>query len=88
MARTLSVEKPNSQDYLIDGLPDPTLTLIRGETYTFDFIDNGHPFYIKSALGQGTSGAFHEGVINQGSSSAEQDLTFTVGNDAPDSLYY
>ena len=83
-----TVEKPNASDYRIDGALDPTLTLVRGETYTFDFVDNGHPFYIKSALGAGTAGAYNQGVTNQGSSSANQDLVFTVPEDAPDILYY
>ncbi len=83
-----TVEKPNASDYRIDGALDPTLTLVRGETYTFDFVDNGHPFYIKSALGAGTAGAYNQGVTNQGSSSANQDLVFTVPDDAPDILYY
>ncbi len=83
-----TVEKPNASDYLIDGQPDPTLTLVRGQTYTFDFVDNGHPFYIKSALGSGTSGRFDAGVVNQGSKSSDRDLVFTVPNDAPDTLYY
>ena len=83
-----TVEKPNASDYRIDGALDPTLTLVRGETYTFDFVDNGHPFYIKSALGAGTTGAYNQGVTNQGSSSTDRDLVFTVPEDAPDVLYY
>lgn len=88
MSNVFTVQKPNNVDYQINGSPDPTLTLVRGETYTFDFIDNGHPFFIKSSLGSGTAGAYNEGVINQGSSAADQDLIFTVGNDAPDVLFY
>lgn len=88
MSNVFTVRKPNSVDYQIDGAPDPTLTLERGETYTFDFIDNGHPFFIKSSLGSGTAGAYNEGVINQGSSAADQDLIFTVGDNAPDELFY
>jgi hypothetical protein len=82
------VEKPNSLDYRIDGVLDPTLELVRGETYTFDFVDDGHPFYIKSALGYGTLGSYDQGITNQGSSSSARDLVFTVPQDAPDLLYY
>lgn len=85
---TFTVEKPNSSDYLIDGQADPTLTLVRGQSYTFDFKGDGHPFYIKSMLGPGTTGRYDTGVVNQGSSSASLDLLFTVPNDAPDLLYY
>ena len=85
---TFTVEKPNASDYLINGEPDPTLNLIRGETYTFNFIDDGHPFFIKSFIGPGTTGRYDAGVVNQGSRSADQDLTFTVPLDAPDVLYY
>ena len=83
-----TVEKPNASDYVIDGAADPTLELVRGQTYTFDFVDNGHPFYIKSALGSGTTGRYDTGVVNQGSSLADADLVFTVPQDAPDILYY
>ena len=83
-----TVEKPNTSDYVINGAADPTLELVRGQTYTFDFIDNGHPFYIKSALGSGTTGRYDAGVVNQGSSSADADLVFTVPEDAPGILYY
>ena len=85
---TFSITKPNSSDYMIDGEADPTLTLIRGNTYTFDFQDDGHPFFIKSSLGSGTAGRYDTGVVNQGSSSAESDLTFTVADNAPDTLFY
>ena len=82
------VEKPSFSDYVIDGNADPEITLVRGETYLFDFTTDGHPFYIKSSLGTGTAGQYDSGVINQGSSSANQDLIFTVPDDAPDTLYY
>ena len=83
-----TVEKRNASDYYIDGAPDPTLSLVRGQTYTFDFINDGHPFFIKSTLSPGTFGRYDAGVVNQGSSSAELDLIFTVPEDAPDILYY
>ena len=83
-----TVEKRNASDYYIDGAPDPTLSLVRGQTYTFDFINDGHPFFIKSTLSPGTFGRYDAGVMNQGSSSAELDLIFTVPEDAPDILYY
>jgi len=88
MSTIFTVSKPDSRDYQINDWLDPTLTLVRGETYTFDFVDDGHPFYIKSSLGSGTAGAYDEGVVNQGSSTAELDLAFTVGDDAPDTLFY
>ena len=85
---TFVVTKPDSSDYVIDGDRDPTLTLIRGNTYTFDFQDDGHPFYIKSELGSGTSGRYDTQVVNQGSSSAINDLQITLTDETPNTLFY
>jgi hypothetical protein len=82
------VTKNGSSDYFIDGVADPTITLVRGQTYTFDIVGSGHPFYIKTALSAGTSDAYSDGVTNNGSSSGDTDITFTVAADAPDTLYY
>jgi|SaaInl5LU_22_DNA_1037371.scaffolds.fasta_scaffold10874_2 hypothetical protein len=82
------VTKSGASDYFIDDVADPELTLVRGQTYTFDIVGDGHPFYIKTALSAGTSDAYSDGVTNNGSSSGDTDITFTVGADAPDTLYY
>lgn len=65
---------------------NPDLTLVRGETYTFTINSPGHPFYIKSSQGNGTSNAYNSNVTNNGT--ADGTITFTVPDDAPDTLFY
>ena len=72
-----------------NGLTDasnPDITLKRGETYEFVINAPGHPFIIKSVQGTGTGNAFSSGVSNNGT--ANGTITFTVPNDAPDTLFY
>ena len=67
---------------------DPTLYLIRGQTYKFDNQTGGHPFRIQSTgatVGGGTQ--YNSGVTNQDASGGNT-LTFIVPMDAPDTLYY
>jgi len=73
--------------YQIDFQPNPTLTLTRGNTYVFNITLNGvYPFWIKTALSLGTADAYNSGVLRNGSSFGL--VTFTVPQDAPDTLYY
>ena len=65
---------------------NPTLFLTRGQTYDFEVDATGHPFYIKTVSGTGTSNAYSDGVTNNGIESGT--VTFTVQMDAPDTLYY
>jgi len=60
--------------------------LYRGVSYTFNVNASGHPFYIKSALGSGSTGEYTSGVTNNGTDSGT--LSFVVPMDAPDTLYY
>jgi len=73
-------------DYLFSGVPDPTLTLVRGCTYTFNLNTGGHPFLIKSVSGNGTGNMYNSGVSGNGTQVGT--LTFTVPMNAPDTLYY
>jgi hypothetical protein len=86
-----------STDYTFTGsgftgaVNDPTLYLIRGQTYKFDNQTGGHPFRIQStgaASGGGT--AYNTGVTNNDATggTATNVLTFVVPMDAPDTLYY
>ena len=78
-----------------DGVQDPTLTLKRGEMYTFSInnlkIERAtpsqlQPFYIKTERVAGTSKQYTEGVTNNGISFGT--ITFIVPFDAPNTLYY
>jgi len=85
-ANRFTVTASDTADYTINTLFDPTLELVRGETYTFNIDAPGHPFWIKTAAGNGTGNAYHDGVTGNGTSNGT--LTFTVPLDAPDNLHY
>ena len=81
------VTNNGSSAYVIDYLSNPTLTLVRGNTYVFNIITNGlYPFWIKTQPTQGRGEAYNTGVLRNGA--AEGNITFTVPQDAPDTLYY
>jgi hypothetical protein len=72
--------------YDIDGQPNPTLTVVRGQTYNFNLVDCAiHPFNIQST--QGFGGTRYSNVVNNGGRSGT--VTLTVPVDEPAStLYY
>jgi hypothetical protein len=79
----------SSSKYRINGYNNPTLTVYRGQTYTFT-IDSGvgnHPFWIKTVDAVGSNDSYDTGVTNNGAH-AGQTITWTVDIDAPDTLYY
>ena len=90
VATTITVQNSGASDYIFNAEGrmenDPTLTLVRGKTYEFDVTAGGHPFWIKTLQGTGSSNQYNEGITNNGVSSGT--LTFTVPNDAPATLYY
>jgi hypothetical protein len=70
-----------------DGLTrNPTLTLYRGQTYTFVINSPGNPFSIKTARVAGALDRYTIGVSNSAVESGT--ITFTVGVNSPDVLYY
>ena len=79
---SISAENDNS-DYLFDGQSDPTLTLIRGQTYTFDRTDTGHTLQIQEDPNGTVVTAYTTGITSSG-----DDFTFAVASDAPSTLYY
>jgi hypothetical protein len=72
--------------YVINGQPNPTLTLTHGQTYTFNVTVPDHPFWIKTLPEIGFSDIFSAGVTNNGASPGV--VTFTVPASAPALLYY
>ena len=84
----------SGSDYTFTGsgftgaVADPTLYLIRGQTYKFDNQTGGHPFRIQSTVAQTGGGTqYNSGVTNQDAGNGTT-LTFIVPMDAPDTLYY
>jgi hypothetical protein len=81
------VTNNGTSSYVIDYQDNPTLTLARGNTYTFNLSLNGvYPFYIKTVASIGNTNTYDTGVLRNGSSAGT--ITFTVPQDAPDTLYY
>ena len=66
---------------------NPVLNLTRGNTYTFNLSQSAPlKFYIKTEASFGTVNLYNNGVNNNGAT--EGIVTFTVPQDAPDTLYY
>jgi hypothetical protein len=65
---------------------NPTLTLVRGVTYTFNLNASGHPFYIKTANVTGPGSTYNTGVTNNGDDVGI--ITFTPAAGSPNTLYY
>ena len=81
------VTNNGSSSWSINYQPNPTLTLVRGNTYVFNLIQTAnYAFYIKTQESYGTTNLWTEGVTNGGA--AQGQVTFTVPQDAPDTLYY
>jgi hypothetical protein len=81
------VQNQGVSAYLIDRKPNPELTLIRGNTYVFFLnLREIFPFWIKTLPSLGRADAYNQGVLRNGSQTGA--ITFTVPQDAPDTLYY
>lgn len=88
---TYTITNNGTASYMFNGggftdSENPDITLTRGKTYVFEMNTPGHPFYINSVQGTGTSGAFSDGVTNNGSISGK--VIFEVPGNAPNTLYY
>ena len=74
--------------YFVDGVANPILTFVRGNTYVFDVSNSsntGHPFRFKD--GYGTS--FTTGVTPSGTEGqANATVTIVVGNSTPSAIRY
>lgn len=85
-AQTLAVTNSGFSAFAINSINNPTLTVVRGCTYTFNINAAGHPFFIKTVQGTGVGNAYSNGVT--GNATQVGTLTWTVANDAPNSLFY
>ena len=80
----------DSNQYLFtpNGLTrNPTLTLYRGKTYTFNITSPGNPFSFKTDRTPGTLNRYTPETLN-GNAVENGTITFTIPFNAPDILYY
>ena len=83
----LTVTNSGSGSYTINTQTNPTLTLVRGSTYTFNISAAGHPFHIQTVAGAYSAGnVYTTGVTNPGADTGT--ITFVVPVGAPNTLYY
>ena len=81
------VTNNGTRSWTINSTANPTLTLIRGNTYVFNLVQTAnYAFYIKTQPSFGTTNLWTDGVTNGGA--GEGLVTFTVPQNAPDTLYY
>jgi hypothetical protein len=82
------VTSSGTSSYVIDGVSgNPTLTLVRSQTYFFTVNASGHPFWFQTTSGAYNSAdTYSSGVTNGGEDVGG--ITFTVPPTAPSTLYY
>jgi len=84
---TITITNSGTGSYIIDNVSNPTIQLIRGNTYNLVINASGHPFWIQTVRGGYTGyNIYSSGVTNNGSATGT--ITFVVPNNAPDTLYY
>jgi hypothetical protein len=82
-----AVTSSGASAYIINGVSNDTLTLVRGQTYIFDIDATGHPFWIQTVPGAYSEGdVYNLGISNIGTESGT--ITWTVDESAPNTLYY
>ncbi|MEO1992384.1 MAG: hypothetical protein ABGW78_10665, partial [Pirellulales bacterium] len=74
--------------YEINGANNPTLIVRRGQTYAFNIITAGHPFYLQTTTGSGyqSQNVYLNGFDGNGETTGTH--TWTVPLDAPNELFY
>ena len=82
------VSTDSGNKYVIDGTQQPTLSLIRGNTYVFDWSGaTSHPVRF-STTSDGTHGVGSEYTTGVTKDDSGYKTTIVVSGDAPDNLYY
>lgn len=85
---TVTVADNYGDKFYIDGVSNPTLSLVRGQKYVFDVSSttlDGHPLRFKDSSGNSyTTGVTVSGVAGQSGAT----VTILVASDAPSSLRY
>lgn len=86
---SMDVVNSGASAWLIDGVANPPLTLLRGVTYAFVLqnVPSNHPFNINTSNTTGSSNQYNDGVTNNGATGATT-ISFVVPLNAPDNLHY
>jgi hypothetical protein len=89
-ANNFDVSNSGMSAYIVNGVNNPTLTLTRGQTYTFNVTASGHPFWITTARGAGDAegNAFTQGVTGNGNSPGIVMFTVPTSPAGPATLFY
>ena len=72
--------------WVINSTNNPTLTLIKGQTYNFAVAVSGHPLFITTEAANAGAAHFTTGVTNDNAQNST--LVFTVPQTAPATLFY
>ena len=84
---TINITNSGIGTYLIDGVSNGTISLVRGNTYNLVIDATGHPFWIRTVAGAyDGNNLYSSGVTNNGTQSGT--IVFVVPNNAPNTLYY
>jgi len=84
---TINITNSHSGAYLIDGVNNKDINLIRGNTYSLVINASGHPFWIQTVPGGYSSNNIYSlGVTGNGRQTGI--ITFEVTNNTPNTLYY
>lgn len=88
-----NIENNGSIEYIFEGpgfdpsAANPTLYVVRGQTYVFNKTVEGHPFQLQAAAGAGQA-PYTLGVTGNQPIAGEDSITWVVPMDAPATLYY
>ncbi len=81
------ITNQGSGAYLIDGVANDTITLVRGQTYLLEINAPGHPFWIQTVPAPYSAGdVYNDGITNNGTDAGV--IEWTVAQSAPSTLYY
>lgn len=84
---TISVVSNRITTWVIDGVHNPTLNLVKGRTYTFNINAFGRPFWLQTtAAPYNAANVITEGITGNGTEVGT--LTYTVPETGVDTIYY
>ena len=83
---TFNVVNSGTVAYVVNGVSNATLTVVRGYSYFFTINTSGSNFFLKTAQTTGLSNQYGLGVTNNGT--ATGGILWTVDAGAPSTLYY